>query len=74
MAFFYKKKEKEKEQKDISSASSREKMRFLEGIVPAISAGVKNETYASTTSCMLMLGIVVSLVAVTVIATKFKKA
>lgn len=48
-------------------------MRLLENIVPAISAGARNEVFASTGSSLLMLGIVVVLASIAIIAAKIRK-
>ncbi len=41
--------------------------------ISAISSGAKNEFYASTTDCVLMLAVVISLVTVPVIVSKLRK-
>lgn len=48
-------------------------MRFLENIVPAISAGARNDSFTSAGSSLLMLGIVVVLASIAVVVTKLKK-
>ena len=40
--------------------------------ISAISAGARNEFYASTTACVLMLIVVISLVTIPVIASKLR--
>lgn len=48
-------------------------MRFLENIVPAISAGARNEEFASVGSSLLMLGIIVVLATTAIVVAKIKK-
>ena len=48
-------------------------MRFLENIVPAISAGARNDSFTSAGSCLLMLGIILTLIATAVVVAKVKK-
>lgn len=48
-------------------------MRFLEGIIPAISAGARNEEFASVGSSLLMLGIILTLITTAVVVAKVRK-
>lgn len=48
-------------------------MEFLENIVPAISAGARNDSFTSTGSSLLMLGIILTLIATAVVVTKLRK-
>ena len=45
----------------------------LENIVPAISAGARNEELTSTDSCLLMLGIILTLIATAIVVAKVRK-
>lgn len=48
-------------------------MRLLENVIPVISAGARNEVFASVGSSLLMLGIVLSLVATVIVVAKVRK-
>lgn len=45
----------------------------LENVIPAISAGARNEVFASTGSSLLMLGIILTLIATAVVVAKVRK-
>lgn len=48
-------------------------MEILKNIVPAISAGARNEVFASVGSSLLMLGIIITLATTVIIVAKVRK-
>lgn len=48
-------------------------MRYLENVIPAISAGARNEVFASTGSSLLMLGIILILATTAIVVAKIRK-
>lgn len=48
-------------------------MEILKNIVPAISAGARNESFTSVGSSLLMLGIILTLIATAVVVAKVRK-
>lgn len=48
-------------------------MEFLTGIIPAISAGARNEEFTSVGSCLLMLGIILTLATAAIVVAKVRK-
>lgn len=48
-------------------------MRFLENIVPAISAGARNDSFTSAGSSLLMLGIILVLATTAIVIAKVRK-
>lgn len=48
-------------------------MRYLENVIPAISAGARNEEFTSVGSSLLMLGIILVLATTVIIVAKVRK-